>query len=177
MWELLVNKGTVFSKCLGQGAGGRKTSLRWGLKEREPEGRGCRGGAFCLRNTIHFQEPRWGKKRPRLFDSQHLPVLSLSFLISKMDMVLTWSYRESLDLRGEKGHLKNVPDALSSQHHPEREEGLCLQLHSAGTWAQEVGRAVKGPGLLLWRLLPHGLSVKEASQPTRAIRQQRMLAL
>lgn len=55
------------------------------------------------------------------------------------------------------------PDALSSRHHPEREEGLCLRLHGAGTWAQEVGRA--GQGGRAAAIKPHGLNFKERLQP------------
>lgn len=59
------------------------------------------------------------------------------------------------------------PDTFSSRHHPEREEGLCLWLHSVGTWAQEVGRAgaIKAPAIRAKR--------QGASPATRAIRQQR----
>lgn len=65
------------------------------------------------------------------------------------------------------------PDALSSQHHPEQEEGLCLQLHSAGTWAQEVGRAGQGARAAAIKAPATRAKRQGASPATRAIRQQR----
>lgn len=109
LWSSLVNKGCP-QQVLRAGSWGQKDFPEMGSQGEGSERERLQGWEpFCLRNTIHFQEPRWGRKWPKWFDSHHLPVLSLSFLISKMDMVLiTWSYRESLDLRGEKATC-NVP--------------------------------------------------------------------
>lgn len=51
----------------------------------------------------------------------------------------------------------------------EREEGLCLQLHSAGTWAQEVGRASQGARAATIKAPTTRAKRQGASPATRAI--------